>query len=162
MEVLACSNPLKQIRHVASYEASYDSSTSIFLENKNKWNVNIVPQYMDLTQGIWNVSLDSYIYKLKKPIRVDTIFEVSTSLCTSFESVQGKNLNKAVFTRLGSIHAISPANISNFGPFEKKWFLVEPAESEFELFITQNKMSQMQIPSLVVEFDISFLFQRIK
>jgi hypothetical protein len=117
---------------------------------------------MDLTQGIWNVSLDSYIYKLKKTIRVDTIFEVSTSLCTSFESVQGKNLNKAVFTRLGSIHAISPANISNFGPFEKKWFLVEPAESEFELFITQNKMSQMQIPSLVVEFDISFLFQRIK
>jgi hypothetical protein len=159
MEVLACYNPLKQIRFVAAYKANNGSK---LVETENKWTVNIVPQYMDLTKGIWHVSLDSYVYKCNSPLKIDTIFEISTSLCTSFESIQGTNLNQSVFTRLGSIHAFSPANLCNYGPFEKKWFLVEPADSQFQLFITQNKMSVINVPSVEVEFDISFLFQRIK
>jgi hypothetical protein len=157
MEVLACVNPLKQVRYVASYVAENKSS---FEEIQNRWNVSIVPQYMDLTKGIWNVSLDSYVYKSKT--QIDTVFEISTNLSFCYESVQGTNLNKSALTRLGSIHSFSPGNVANFGPFEKKWFLVEPADSQFELVISQNKLSIMRTPRLEVEFDLTFLFQRIK
>lgn len=159
MEVLACYNPLKQIRFVTLYEASYNSK---LVENEYKWSVNICPEYIDLTRGIWNVSLDSYVYKCREPRKIDTIFEISTSLCSSFEQIQGTSLNKSVCTRLGSIHTFSDAGLSNFGPFEKKWFLVEESDSRFELYITQNKMSVMNVASLKVDFDISLLFQRIR
>lgn len=159
MEVLACYNPLKQIRFVTLYEASY---TSNLIEKEYKWSVNICPEYIDLTRGLWNVSLDSYVYKCTQPRKIDTIFEISTSLCTSFQQIQGTGLNTSVYTRLGSIHAFSDANLSNFGPFEKKWFFVEESDNRFELFITQNKMSAMNVAELQVHFDISLLFQRIR
>lgn len=159
MEVLACYNPLKQIRFEALYKAS---NGSVFVEHEHKWNITVVPEYMDLTTGIWNVTLDSYIYKLKVPNKIDTVFDISTNLCTSYQTEAKTNLNRSVFTRLGCIHAVSPLNLANFGPFEKKWFLVEPKERQFQLFINQNKMSVSNTPKLEVEFEISFLFQRIK
>jgi hypothetical protein len=124
MEVLSCLNPLKQVRYRSVYKAQ--NRLSNYEEIENKWSVNIVPQYIDLTKGVWNVSLDSYVYKVSLPQvgTIDTILEVSTSLCTSYQSIAGKNLDKTVCTRLGSIHVYSKANLANFGPFEKKWFMI--------------------------------------
>lgn len=95
MEVVACYNPLKQLRFEALYKAS---SGSVFVENEHKWNITVVPEYMDLTTGIWNVTLDSYIYKLKVPNKIDTVFDISTNLCTSYQTEAKTNLNRSVFT----------------------------------------------------------------
>jgi|APCry1669189241_1035207.scaffolds.fasta_scaffold137567_1 hypothetical protein len=162
MEVLSCYNPLKQVRYRSVYKAQNVQSN--YEEIENKWKVNLVPQYMDLTKGIWNVSLDSYIYKISSPqtVTFDTILEISTSLCTSYQSIAGKSLNKTVFTRLGNIHVYSKANLANFGPFEKKWFMVDNVNNHFDLHVTAHELSFMRLPKIEIEFDISFLFQRIK
>lgn len=162
MEVLSCLNPLKQVRYRSVYKAQ--NRLSNYEEIENKWSVNIVPQYIDLTKGVWNVSLDSYVYKVSLPQvgTIDTILEVSTSLCTSYQSIAGKNLDKTVCTRLGSIHVYSKANLANFGPFEKKWFMIDNVKNHFDLNVNAHELSFTRYSKIEIELDISLLFQRIK
>jgi hypothetical protein len=49
------------------------------------------------------------------------------------------------------------------GPFEKKWFNVQTNRefSNFEIYVQQNALSH-PLTSLELEFEITFLFQRIK
>jgi hypothetical protein len=162
LDVSVINNPLKQIKFSATYKAENGHNLSSFDEVQKSWTVDVIPHYMDLKTGVWNVALDSYVYRLKTPATIDTIFEISTSLVTSYEVVSVRNRYRPFYTRLGVIHAVAPAAYTNFGPFDQKWFTVEKADSSFQLFISQHPMSIWTVPKVEVEFEILFLFQRIR
>jgi hypothetical protein len=160
--VLSANNPLKQLKFAETYLAVDGQILQRYTEVQKEWQVSIVPHYMDLSKGVWNVALDSYFFKIKAPADVNTILEVSTSLVTSHETVPGQNRFRPYQTKLGTIHVIGRQGDVNFAPVYPKWFTVERRDTSFQLEISQHPMSIFAVERLEIDFELTFLFQRIK
>lgn len=150
-------NPLKQItcNHTYMFDINTKNETSKFF-------VPVVKEYMDLSKGIWNVSLDTYVFK-NSETAADTILDVSTNLVSGFLFDKTKNTHETKNVCLGKVFLVSPPHLVVGGPFEKKWFTVETNRefSNFEIYVKQNNLA-IEHNSLQLEFEISLLFQRIK
>jgi len=121
-------------------------------------NVNLVPAYMDLNKGIWNLSLDTYCFKVIAPAQLETVYELSTTLCTSIE-VGDTYLPASGLATLGHIYAVAPKDTFLFGHFERKWFTIDnPNSSYFRLICKPIEMIKQDDSDIVVE--ITMLFQR--
>jgi hypothetical protein len=150
-------NPLKQVICNNTYTYNINSKS----EN-SKFYVPIVKDYMDLSKGVWNVSLDTYVIKNNGARTADTILDISTNMVSGFLHNRKENTNNAQNICLGKIFLICPAHMTIGGPFEKKWFTVSSNREfcKFEIFVQQNHLSTVQT-SLELEFEMTFMFQRI-
>jgi hypothetical protein len=154
MEVTLVNNPLKQVKFKGTYKI--DGQTE-----DNKFHINIVPAYMDLNKGIWNVALDTYCYLVKEPNQLETVFDVKTSLVTGYEYLPNSNQHISTSVTLGNIYAVALKTTSFFGNFDRKWFTVENGSGYgFELILNQHYLTKQV--KVEMEFEVSFLFQRIK
>lgn len=150
-------NPLKQVICNNTYTYNITSKS----EN-SKFYVPIVKDYMDLSKGVWNVSLDTYVIKNNGARTADTILDISTNMVSGFLHNRKENTNNAQNICLGKIFLICPAHMTIGGPFEKKWFTVSSNREfcKFEIFVQQNHLTTVQT-SLELEFEMTFMFQRI-
>lgn len=92
-------NPLKTIK--IKCQINKDNEAEI---------VTLVSDYLDITEGVWEVSLDTYCYKVNSPDFLETVYEVSTSLCTGCELDKSTNEYRTNNTVLGHIHAVRLVN----------------------------------------------------
>ena len=155
MEVTILNNPLKIITVKGTFTVpETNSSNDIF--------VNIVPSYMDLTKGVWNLSLDSYAIKTNEggKSKLDCVLEVSTNLVSAFEYQAGKSNYNSFSAPLG--HMFGFGTTKSFDHFEKKWFTIDENASgnQLQLYIKQKQI--FKVPKLNISYEITILFQRIK
>jgi hypothetical protein len=150
-------NPLKQIIWEEKYIYNRNSKSE-----KIKFFVPIVQEYMDLSKGVWNVSLDTYVIK-NLDYAVDTVLDISTNLVSGIRINKSANTHESQNVCMGKIYLFAAPNTVTAGPFEKKWFTVQCGKehSNFELYVKQNFLAD-KLNSLILDFEISFLFQRIK
>ena len=150
-------NPLKQVICRNTYTYNMNSKSE-----ESKFFVPVVKDYMDLSKGIWNVSLDTYVIKTNHNA-ADIVLDISTNLVSGFLFDKKKNTNESRNVCLGKIFLVSPPYMVTGGPFEKKWFNVQTNRefSNFEIYVQQNALSH-PLTSLELEFEITFLFQQIK
>ena len=145
------SNPLKVVKVTGTFVQNSDSDTTPFY-------VPIIPAYLDITKGVWNMSLDSYCVKVHKPSTANLVLEISSSAVTAYEELDQTGRHVSVSAPLGHIFLFSQDGQASFGPFEKKWFTVEENSHGLYLFLKQNKLSKL--PVLELDFEITVLFQR--
>lgn len=153
-EVKILSNPLKVVKVSGVYE---EKSTTT---NDNYFNIPVVLPYMDISKGIWNLSLDTYIVKAKKPDQIETVVEVSSSGVTSYEFVEETGRHMSIPAPLGHIYTVVPKDNFIFGSFDKKWFTIDDTSFGLQLFLKQSKLSK--VDELKFDFEITMLFQRQK
>ena len=153
----ALNNPLKQILFTNNY--TYNSNSK---SEKNQFFVPTVKEYMDLSKGIWNVSLDTYVIK-NLDYAVDTVLDISTNLVSGIKFDKLRNTHESSNACLGKIFLYVSPNMHFSGPFEKKWFTVQSGRdfANFEFYVKQNPLATKET-SINFDFEISFLFQRIK
>jgi len=120
--------------------------------------VNLVPAYMDLSRGIWNISLDSYCFKVIEPAQLETVYEISATLCTTLEFGENQRQSSGLAT-LGHIDADCPKDRFLFAHFEQKWFTVDnPNSTHFEVYCKAIDMTKQD--NAEIELEITILFQR--
>ena len=170
MEVLLINNPLKQVHFTGSYVAKFgrvqSKGLNKFVEEKD-FRVNLIPHYMDIQKGVWNVTLDSYMYQCKTSSAYEnTVLDISTSLVTSYITDVKTGCVKSRPASLGRIYitrtAPNQAMGCHGGSFEKKWFTIEQQQESFQVTIKQHEFCVVPLDILEIDFEISFLFQRIK
>ena len=145
------SNPLKVVKFTGTFVQKSGSESAPFY-------LPIIPAYLDVTKGVWNMSLDTYCIKVKKPTDANLILEISSSAITAYENLDLTGRHVSVAAPLGHIYIITQGDQTVFGPFEKKWFTVEENSHGIDMFIKQNKLSTL--PILEFDFEITVLFQR--
>jgi hypothetical protein len=160
--VVVLNNPLKQVVWSGTYTFSRNQK-----DEQSKFFIRMVKEYMDLSKGIWNVTLDTYIVKSTLPDPVDTVLDVSTNLVSGFQSDQKTNTHESKNVCLGKMFLITSQGQATGGPFEKKWFTVASGRefSNFELHIKQNPLAVKPKDHGIaynLDFEITLLFQRIK
>lgn len=155
MEVVVINNPLKVIKMKGTFK---------YPEDRNDANINyleIVPSYMDLSKGVWNMSLDSYALKTNDESKhLDCVLEVSTNFVNSFEYIQLTRNFQSVPAVLGHMYGFG--TVKTFDHFEKKWFTVENTGfgNSLSLYLKQNEIFKTTF--INVNYEITILFQRIK
>ncbi len=154
MEVVILNNPLKVIKIKGTFKDP---------ENEHD-NTNLLPlvtSYMDLSKGVWNMSLDTYALKSNNETKhLDCVLEVSTNLVNSFEYIGHTQNFQSVPAILG--HMFGFGSLKTFDHFEKKWFTVEDASmgSTLSVYLKQNAIFKTTL--LDVDYELTILFQRIK
>lgn len=150
-EVRILSNPLKVVKCKGTFQEG----------QKDYFNVPIIPTYMDLTKGVWCISLDTYTVKFNKPDEIETVLEISSSVATNYEPLEETGRHVSSHTPLGHIYAVGSKDVCLFGNFEKKWFLVEEHPFGFvEIYIKQSSLCKVE--KLEFSFEFTLLFQRQK
>jgi hypothetical protein len=172
MEVLLLNNPLKQIICTGKYTLEVAYANPILKsprqeKEESKHYIKLVKEYMDLSKGVWNVTADTYVYRINKPnsssgYDADLTLDVSTNLVTGYSVDNETNTHQSRPVCLGQFSATSTA-ASWRGSFEKKWFTVDTGREffNFELYVQKNQLA-VYGPLYDIDFEISFLFQRIK
>lgn len=132
--------------------------TGILNKDQDVLHVNLVPAYMDLSKGIWCLSLDTYCFKAIAPAQLETVYEISSTLSTSMQ-LGSTFLPVSGLAILGHMYAVSPKDNFFFGNFERKWFTIDnPNSSHFELICKQIGITKQETAQVSVE--ITILFQR--
>jgi len=122
-------------------------------------HVKLVPAYTDLYKGVWNISLSTYCFKVNEPAQLETVYAISSTLCTSIE-LSEIGLPVSGLTTLGHIYAVCPQGNFVFGQFENQWFTIDhPNSSQFQLIFSPVKMTEQATADIEVE--ITILFQRV-
>ena len=155
MEVTIVNNPLKIIQCKGTFKESQNNPT------QNSIFVNLIPSYMDVTKGVWNICLDSYALKSNTETPLQCVLEVSTNLVTSYK------YNSDNYDTYESSAAIM-GHMSGFGTkktfdyFDKKWFTIDSLMigPVLKVMLKQNDIFKM--PTIDVSYNMTVLFQRIK
>lgn len=95
MEVFVLENPLKTIKVSTPVNQKCDKVT-----------VNLVPAYLDILDGAWEVSLDTHCYKVIEPSQLDTVYEISTNLVNGIQLDKNTNCLTSNQIVLGHMHAV--------------------------------------------------------
>lgn len=151
MEVLVINNPLKIIKCSGTFKEEL---------NINEYYINLIPTYMDISRGIWNISLDTYCIKSTTATPLKCIVEVSTNLVTAYKY---KGTNNDTFESIPAPlgHMVAYDTMKSFEHFEKKWFTIESGSGgAFKLMLSQNET--MKEKDVNFQFEITILFQRIR
>jgi hypothetical protein len=155
MEVILINNPLKVIKIKGTFkdpeEQNYNNTNSL----------EIVTSYMDLSKGVWNLSLDTYALKSNDDSKhLDCVLEVSTNFVSSFEYTKNTQSYQSTPAILG--HMSGFGTLKTFDHFEKKWFTLENAGTGnmFSLYLKQNEIFKKTPVNL--NYELTILFQRIK
>jgi hypothetical protein len=155
MEVLLINNPLKVIKIKGTFKDPEE-------QNHNNTNcMEMVTSYMDLSKGVWNLSLDTYALKTNDQSKhLDCVIEVSTNFVSSFEYIKNTQNYQSVPAILGHMYGFGTTK--TFDHFEKKWFTLENAGSGnmFSLYLKQNDL--FKTTPVNANYELTILFQRIK
>ena len=155
MEVTLLNNPLKIIKCRGTFKEEPNKRNELF--------VSLIPTYMDITKGVWNMSLDTYAMKTNKTDNpMNTVLEVTSNLVTSYKY---NSENSDTFESTPAIlgHMFGFGVNKSFDHFEKKWFTIENAYAcgpMLRLMFNQNELFKTTPVDLT--FEITILFQRIK
>jgi len=153
--------------------------------NKGQISCEVLPTQIDFTNGLWQVKVHSVVvdnyFERKDPKALASVFDIRTNLISSYEQRDPNELNAicpellklgnfSKFTAkqltLFSINLVWPKAIKQHSYFDNKmhhWFTIEakPFNSFDVIVCARNRMPKM--PSgCSLNFDIEFLFQRIK
>lgn len=119
---------------------------------------NLVPAYLQLNRGVWNMSLDTFCFKVIGPSQLQTVYEISSSLCTCLQL--GENLMPiSGLATLGHMFALCEKNTFMFGEFERKWFTVDNPNSTFFDVICKPIDMTKQVDA-DIQLELTILFQR--
>jgi len=149
-EVRLISNPLKCLKAKGTIN-----------KYNNQISVPFLPDYMNLSMGIWSVCLDTYLFKVNSAGQLETVYEVSSNLVTGYAVNSATNDRVSNFIPLGHFYAVAPSGMFYFGQFDRKWFQInERFGHEFNVHFNQLPLIQNVDNDIEIEFTI--LFQRLR
>ena len=118
----------------------------------------LVKAYLDLFQGNWIISLDSFCFKVNSPSQLETVYEISTSLCPGvFFNAETKRPSSDL-TIIGHIYAVSPKDLFFFGNFQRTWFSIDFPSTQLEIFCKHLDMTKQE--NADIDLALTVLFQR--
>ncbi len=115
---------------------------------------------MDITKGVWNISLDTHAIKSNIEAPLDCVLEICSNLVTSYKYTnENSDTYESTPAILGHMYAFSSKK--SFDHFDKKWFTVDPVFGPvLRLIIKQNAL--FKVNKIDLSFELTILFQRIK
>jgi len=153
--------------------------------NKGNLNCEVLPSQIDFTSGLWQVKVNSVVVdnyiNLQDPKTLVGVFDIKTSLISSYEQRDPKetevicpellklgNFSKfsAKPLNLFSVNVIWPKALKQHSFFENEaqhWFTIEAKPyNSFDIIVCLRPRMPKMPANYAVNFDIEFLFQRIK
>jgi hypothetical protein len=154
--VIPVDNPLKSV----TVKKNIVSSEETIL-------VNLPKDYINLSVGTWQVSLDYSVAVVKNHGQFDALYEIKTSLVTGIELGENKRWTSdyAVLGHLLYKPRASGSTISfDFKEYKPRFFVVDTAQADsFRVYLKRNEFLK---PKSVKENDfnleLGFQFRRIQ
>lgn len=153
--------------------------------NKGQISCEVLPSQIDFTNGLWQVKVhsvvvDNYFDRID-PKALASVFDIRTSLISTYEQRGPNELNAICpeLLKLGnfskflakqltlfSINLVWPKANKQHSYFDNKthhWFTIEAKPfNSFDVFVCARNRMPIMPPDSILNFDIEFLFQRIK
>jgi hypothetical protein len=142
-------NPLKVIKLSAKINKDNDSLRT-----------QLIKAYLDLSKGNWITSLDTFCFRVYNPVQLETVYEITSPMCTSISFDHDSKTAISDFALLGHIYAVSPKDQFYFGSFERTWFSVDIPSTDLKICCKQMLMTKQ--PTAEIDLQLTVLFQRQK
>ena len=157
MNVHVIENPLKTIK---VKHAILKKNSQI---NNFQFNVELEPNYIDLSTGIWNVAIAQFILINNGNI-LSTVIDISTNLCFQTAKNPYEQFSQAE-TKFVPLKSIAILDLKHgrftFDQFHPPLFFQVEKGNNYSFIVNYSEVPSLQNEKLNLEVELTFLFQRL-